>query len=113
MIHLTDKAVEKIKESMRKNNASEDVGGVSFGLKGGGCAGFRYFFKWKASSEPGDTVFEHNGAKLFVDEESLKFVDGSSIDWGWVDHLMAEGFKIENPNVESSCGCGVSVSPLM
>ncbi|MDP3726404.1 MAG: iron-sulfur cluster assembly accessory protein [bacterium] len=110
MIEMSDKVVAKIKELVVLNKLPEATGGMRLGLKGGGCAGFKYFFKPEASPESDDTIFEENGARLFVDPESLKFVDGSKIDWGWVDHLMGEGLKIDNPKTGGGCGCGVSIS---
>ena len=109
MISLTDAAAEKIRGILKTKNISEETGGVRFGVKGGGCAGFQYFFEPCASPDSSDTVFEHNGAKLFIDAESMKFVGGSHIDWGWVDHLFGEGFIIKNPNASGSCGCGTSI----
>jgi iron-sulfur cluster assembly protein len=53
-----------------------------------------------------DIVFEEHGVKLFVDKESMEFLKGTTIDY--IDGLRGSGFKIENPNVQNSCGCGKS-----
>jgi len=109
MIEMSDRAVAKIKELMASNNLPTDTGGIRFGLEGGGCAGFKYFFKPENNTESGDMIFERDGGRIFVDSASFVFVDGSMLDWDWVDHLMGEGFKIENPQAKGGCGCGVSV----
>lgn len=108
MITLTDAAAEKIKDFLKRNNIPKETGGMGFGLKSGGCAGMRYFFKPRVSPDPADTVFEHDGARLFVDDVSLKLVDGSTIDWGTV-HEHNEAFIVTNPNASGSCGCGISI----
>ncbi len=62
-----------------------------------------------AAPELGDAVYEHGGARVFVDAESLKYLDGCRLDY--VDALNDAGFKIENPNAARSCGCGTSFEP--
>ena len=57
----------------------------------------------------GDSVFEHDGVKLYVDDESLPFLDGCEVDYS--NELSDTGFKIRNPNASRSCGCGTSFEP--
>jgi iron-sulfur cluster assembly protein len=59
-----------------------------------------------AQPEPDDQVFEQDGIKVFIDAMSLQYMDGSNVDF--VEDVMGGGFKIENPNAVSSCGCGSS-----
>lgn len=73
----------------------------------GGCHGYRYDMDMKPKQE-GDIEFESNGVKIFVDKNSMNNLDGTEIDY--MDGLNGAGFKIKNPNVKSSCGCGDSSS---
>lgn len=73
---------------------------------GGGCSGFQYQFSFSDGIESGDLVFEKNGAKVVIDETSLQYLGGSTIDY--VDELIGSSFQIKNPNATSSCGCGTS-----
>eukprot|EP00471_Norrisiella_sphaerica_P000424 CAMPEP_0184487940 /NCGR_PEP_ID=MMETSP0113_2-20130426/10428_1 /TAXON_ID=91329 /ORGANISM="Norrisiella sphaerica, Strain BC52" /LENGTH=116 /DNA_ID=CAMNT_0026870381 /DNA_START=182 /DNA_END=532 /DNA_ORIENTATION=+ len=81
----------------------------------GGCSGFQYDFSLEplnADTEEGDTLYEHNGAKLVVDEASMEFLKGSTIDYE--QELIGSKFVVAaNPNSESACGCGVSFSPKL
>jgi iron-sulfur cluster assembly accessory protein len=78
------------------------------GVEGGGCSGFKYNFSVAPKPEVGDLLLEQNGARIVVDETSLPFLAGSRVDF--VDDLMGQCFRVENPNAASSCGCGVSFS---
>jgi len=76
-------------------------------VAGGGCSGLSYGMALDdGQPEDGDNVFDHDGIKVYIDPFSLQYMDGSSVDY--VDDLMGGGFKIENPNAVSSCGCGSS-----
>ena len=74
-------------------------------MRGGGCSGFQYQLAFDEQRE-GDAIFEHSGLRLLVDNQSLPYVDGSTIDY--VDSLQGAGFQVNNPNVVSACGCGSS-----
>ncbi len=103
-IILTEEAAKKVKE-LQKQEKKE-----SYGLKlyvfPGGCSGFQYGLDFEKSPEKTDIVSEQHGVKLFVDKESASMLKGTRIDF--VDSLKGSGFKIDNPNVEHSCGCGKS-----
>jgi iron-sulfur cluster assembly protein len=105
MITITDTGAEKVREYMGAQAASGDVDGLRVGVKGGGCSGFQYVLAFDAKRD-GDEVLQHEGFTLLINEESLPYVTGSTIDF--VDGLMGAGFKVENPNVAASCGCGSS-----
>lgn len=107
MIKLTERAIEKVKEIITKNNLPA-AGGLRFGIHGGGCGGLQYFFKPELQPSELDEIFEFNGARIFVDVKSLAHVGDSEIDWGPVEHLLGEGFIIKNPDAGSTCGCGTS-----
>ena len=89
--------------------AKEAPGAVfRVGVDGGGCSGFKYSFAVAPAPGANDLLLEHGGARLVVDETSLAYLQGARIDF--VDDLMGQAFRVENPNASSSCGCGVSFS---
>lgn len=104
-ITLTERAACELKElmvSQQKANAA-----LRIWVAGGGCSGLSYGMALDdATPEEGDNVFEQDGLKIYVDGLSLQYMEGSSVDY--VDDMMGGGFKIENPNATSSCGCGSS-----
>ncbi|HLD87053.1 MAG TPA: iron-sulfur cluster assembly accessory protein [Candidatus Nanoarchaeia archaeon] len=102
IIFLTPKAVEKAKSFAEKKG-----GYVSFGLRKGGCSGFMYDIGYAKETSEGDTLIEQDGAKVVVTSSAKEFLKGSTIDYH--DALMGAGFKINNPNVKKTCGCGHSV----
>ncbi|RMH38787.1 MAG: iron-sulfur cluster assembly accessory protein [Deltaproteobacteria bacterium] len=106
MITITDSAVQEIKRQAAKRgtpNAS-----LRAGIRGGGCTGFSYLFEWD-DGEPRETdhVFEKDGVRLYVDPKSYLYLKGTELDF--VRTMMGYGFKFNNPNVKSTCGCGESV----
>ena len=82
--------------------------GLRVSVEGGGCSGFSYQIDLTDAAQPDDRVFEKNGAKVFIDDLSLVYMGGSRIDF--VDELMGQAFRIDNPNAVASCGCGTSFS---
>jgi iron-sulfur cluster assembly protein len=105
MITLTDKAAEKVQEFLDAQNAAVDTAGLRVGVRGGGCSGFQYLLAFDEQRD-GDTVVESHGIRLLVDEPSLAYVRGSTVDY--LDGLQGAGFKVDNPNVIAACGCGSS-----
>src|SRR5256884_8419462 len=103
MITLTDKGAEKVHEFLAAQEADLSLAGLRVGVRGGGCSGFQYQLAFDEQRE-GDVVFESHGLKLLVDQESLQFVRGSTIDYE--ESLQGAGFKVTNPNVVAACGCG-------
>lgn len=104
-IHVTPKAVQKIREAFAKEGVS---GGLRLGVLGGGCSGLSYQFKFDAKPRPTDHVFEFEDVKVFIDPKSIVFLDGMTLDWH--DSLMQSGFVFNNPHAKKSCGCGTSFS---
>ncbi len=105
MISITDKGAEKVHEFLATQQGDAAVAGLRVGVRGGGCSGFQYQLAFDAQRES-DIVFESHGLKLLVDAESLRYVEGSTIDYE--ESLQGAGFKVENPNVVAACGCGSS-----
>ncbi|MBS1715617.1 MAG: iron-sulfur cluster assembly accessory protein [Armatimonadetes bacterium] len=104
-ISLTERAVCELRDLMVSQQKASAA--LRIWVAGGGCSGLSYGMALDdGQPEEGDNVFDHDGIKVFIDPLSLQYMDGSSVDY--VDDLMGGGFKIENPNAVSSCGCGSS-----
>jgi iron-sulfur cluster insertion protein len=103
-ITLSERAARRIAEILR----AEDAALMRVSVEGGGCSGFQYRFDLVQDRAPDDIIIERDGARVVVDPVSLGFVRGSEIDF--VDELIGAQFKINNPNVTASCGCGTSFS---
>ena len=105
MITFTDKGAEKVQEFLATQGGALETSGLRVGVRGGGCSGFQYQLAFDEQRD-GDHVFEDQGLKVFVDDQSLPYVHGSQIDY--VDSLQGAGFQVNNPNVIAACGCGSS-----
>ncbi|MEX2161682.1 MAG: iron-sulfur cluster insertion protein ErpA [Anaerolineales bacterium] len=75
-------------------------------ISSGGCSGYQYGMALEPNPRETDLVLEQHGVRVVVDEVSLGYLRGAKIDY--VNDVMASGFKIDNPNASSSCGCGHS-----
>ena len=106
MIQLTDMAVSKVREIL--DQQSPRPAGLRIAVVGGGCSGFSYHMAFDNQSNGTDKVLDYEGLKIFVDQASLLYVDGTEVDY--VESLEGAGFKFNNPNVKSTCGCGSSFS---
>ncbi|EAQ03426.1 Iron-sulfur cluster assembly family protein [Pseudooceanicola batsensis HTCC2597] len=100
---VTDRAFERLSEI----GAGAQGQALRVAVEGGGCSGFQYDIKLDDPSD-GDLVLEGNGERVVVDDVSLPFLAGATIDFA--DELIGARFVIENPNATSSCGCGTSFS---
>jgi iron-sulfur cluster insertion protein len=106
LLGLTDKAAEKVKE-IRTAEGIEESMGLRLRVVGGGCSGFSYDLYFDNVADA-DKTFESHGVKLVVDQMSLMYLVGTEVDY--VEGLQGAGFKFNNPNVKSTCGCGSSFS---
>ncbi|MDP1834578.1 MAG: iron-sulfur cluster assembly accessory protein [Chlamydiales bacterium] len=103
-ITLTPRAAKKYLAILEED---EKLGwGLRFGDKPAGCSGFEYVLDYSEKANADDEVFVSNGVEIHINKKTLPRLIGSEIDY--VDGLMGSGFKISNPNVGSSCGCGTS-----
>lgn len=102
-ISVSDAAAKRIVKILEKNT---DKSALRISVEGGGCSGFSYKFDLVSEAEEDDMVIEKDGATVLIDSISVPYIDGSVIDF--IDDLMGQSFQINNPNVTSSCGCGVS-----
>jgi iron-sulfur cluster assembly accessory protein len=106
-IMLTKKAEDKVKEIMSEQQ--EPYAGLRIQVVGGGCSGFSYRMGFdKSFNDQSDSIFEFDGLKVFIDKQSLLYMDGAEVDY--IDGLHGAGFKFNNPNSTGSCGCGSSFS---
>jgi iron-sulfur cluster insertion protein len=111
MVLLTSLAAAKVNEIREGSKGTSEEIEAHFALRlqvrGGGCAGFSYDLYFDEPAEM-DRQFEIRGVKVVVDEMSLMYLVGTEIDY--VEGLQGAGFKFNNPNVKSTCGCGSSFS---
>jgi iron-sulfur cluster assembly accessory protein len=105
-VSLTENAIAKVKEIMAQQNPVP--AGLRIGVVGGGCSGFSYSMAFENSAGMMDKTFDMEGLKVFVDATSVMYLNGCRVDY--VETLEGAGFKFENPNVKSTCGCGSSFS---
>ena len=105
-VQLTPKAIEMV----RKMHSKEGLGaeqGLRIGVVGGGCSGFQYQLNFDAIKE-GDRIVDLEGVKILVDEISLPYIAGTTLDF--VEGLHGAGFRFDNPRASRTCGCGSSFS---
>jgi iron-sulfur cluster assembly accessory protein len=105
-VNLTPKALEAV----RQMSAKEALGaghGLRIAVVGGGCSGFQYSLNFDAKKD-GDTVTELEGVTVLVDEISLPYIAGTTLDY--VEGLHNAGFRFDNPRATRTCGCGSSFS---
>jgi len=104
-ITLSDRAVTELKDLMASQEKLDAA--LRVWVAGGGCSGLTYGMALDdGEPEDGDNTFEHDGIRVVIDGLSLQYMEGATVDY--VDDMMGGGFKIENPNATSSCGCGSS-----
>ncbi len=104
MITLTESAADKARQLMERDG--RDGYGLRLKVVGGGCSGLQYQLMFDNQTGEWDQEIEQHGVRVFVDSKSAVYLIGTSVDY--VDDLNGSGFKIENPNARSTCGCGQS-----
>ncbi len=105
-VGFTESAANKVKvlvEEERNPNLKLRVS-----VDGGGCSGFQYAFAFDENVNDDDTVIEKNGAKMLIDVTSMQYLNGAEVDY--LEGLEGARFVINNPNADSTCGCGSSFS---
>lgn len=106
MVQMTPVAVTKVKEIL--DSQEPKPAGLRIAVVGGGCSGFSYSMAFETNPNRLDKVYAYDGLKVFVDQASLLYLDGAEVDY--VESIEGSGFKFNNPNVKSTCGCGSSFS---
>ena len=104
-ITLTPLAAAKVKELMAEEPDADSLV-LRIAIQGGGCSGFQYGLGFDNGAADGDQEFELEGVRVVVDPHSVPYLQGATVDF--LTGLQESGFKIENPNAVSSCGCGHS-----
>jgi iron-sulfur cluster assembly protein len=103
-VTVTPPAIQAVRDLLAKRNLEGYA--LRVFVSGGGCSGFQYGMALESNIREQDIVDEFDGVKVVVDEVSIEYLHGATIDY--VDDVMGSGFKINNPNAVSSCGCGSS-----
>ena len=104
LVSLTRLAAEKVLEIRAQETIEEDMA-LRLRVVGGGCSGFSYDLYFDSKGEM-DRELESHGVRMVVDQMSLMYLVGTQVDY--VEGLAGAGFKFQNPNVKSTCGCGSS-----
>jgi iron-sulfur cluster assembly protein len=104
-ITLTESAAKQIRKQLAKRGKGL---ALRIGVKKVGCSGFAYTFDYADELREGDKVFASHDASLVVDAGSLAFLDGSRVDF--IREGLNDSFRLDNPNVDNTCGCGESLS---
>ena len=102
-VTLTESAARHVSRYIEKRGKGI---GLRLGVRTTGCSGMAYKLEYADQTQPEDLQFESHGVKVFVDPKSLSYIDGTELDF--VRDGLNEGFKFNNPNVKSECGCGES-----
>jgi len=105
LVNVTEAASQQIKRLLDSEDKTA-THALRMKVVGGGCSGLQYQLAFDDSKKDGDTEIESNGVRVVVDEKSALYLVGTDLDY--VDSLMESGFKIENPNAKTTCGCGQS-----
>jgi iron-sulfur cluster assembly protein len=102
-VTLTEKAADHVASFIAKRGKGV---GLRLGVRTTGCSGMAYKLEFADLVEDQDRVFESHGVKVIIDPKSLPYLDGTELDFA--REGLNEGFKFNNPNVKSECGCGES-----
>lgn len=102
-ISLTPSAAQRVKSFLHSRGRGL---GLRLGVKATGCSGFAYVVNYADDIRDSDLVFENQGVKVIVDKDSLRYIDGTEVDF--VKEGLNEAFKFRNPNIKGECGCGES-----
>jgi iron-sulfur cluster assembly protein len=105
-ISMTKRAANKYRQILAEDG--REGWHLRFADRAAGCSGFEYVLDYSEKAKPNDRIFISHGVEIHVEEAAVSRLLGSEIDY--VDGLNGSGFKISNPNVKSSCGCGKSQS---
>jgi len=102
-ITITEAAAKHVKNYL--DNRGKGLG-IRLAVRTSGCSGMAYEMEFVDELQAEDQVFEDHGVKVVVDPKSLVYLDGTEVDYA--REGLNEGFKFNNPNAKSECGCGES-----
>lgn len=103
-VNVTDSAGEVVRQLLLSKNVPDY--GLRVFVSGGGCSGMQYGMALEAEPRPYDHIVEKEGYRIFIDPTSMMYLENATIDYQ--ESMIGGGFKIDNPNAASSCGCGTS-----
>ena len=106
MIEVTENAIKKVRQMVEAETA--DGKHLRIYVEGGGCSGLQYGLKFDDTIHEDDEAIDCGSFQVLVDRMSMPFLEGARVDY--LDTLMESGFKIQNPQAKSTCGCGQSFS---
>jgi iron-sulfur cluster assembly accessory protein len=104
-ITLTERAAKRVSAILSKEDSGASL---RISVNGGGCSGFSYAFDIGKDRGEDDVIVARDGATVLIDSVSVEYMKGATIDF--VDDLMGQSFRINNPLATSGCGCGTSFS---
>lgn len=105
-VTLTPEAAEAVQSLFASRELDADQYALRVFVQDGGCSGYQYGMALDKNLHDDDQAFESEGVSVIIDGQSIQYLEGSTIDYH--QDVMHSGFKIENPNAVSSCGCGDS-----
>jgi iron-sulfur cluster assembly protein len=106
MIHITDSAVQAIRDCIAAENKSIADAYLRVAVKGGGCSGLMYSLSIDDTAADTDVVISNGDVRIIVDRKSKLFLHGLTLDY--TTGLNGKGFVFSNPNAKATCGCGES-----
>ncbi len=104
-VTISERAARRIAQILARE---PDGAMLRISVNGGGCSGFQYAFDIDTAAQPADLRLEHGRAVVVIDDVSVEYMAGAEIDF--VDDLIGQSFRINNPLATASCGCGTSFS---
>lgn len=105
LITITENATAKVADLMQEEAEAQ---ALRIFVQGGGCSGMQYGFAWETDIAEDDFVIENNNVKVLVDSMSMQYLQGAIVDYK--EDFDGANFTIQNPNAQTSCGCGSSFS---
>jgi len=107
-ITLTETAAREVSTIIKQQELDAQKIRLRVGVKGGGCSGFSYILDLTENAKDTDEIFEQHGVRVVCDPKSYLYLNGTTIDFK--DEIMGRGFVFQNPNANTTCGCGSSFS---
>ena len=104
-LNFSDEAIAHFVTSLENRGKGE---GIKIGVRKAGCSGYEYYFDYVDNFDTNGVIFDKNGCKIYVDNDSLNFLKGSLVDYK--KEGLNQGIKFINPNAKAKCGCGTSFS---
>jgi len=102
-IQLSQRAATHVKNYLATEGEEFSL---RIGVKPTGCSGYQYVVEAAEKVNENDQLFESNGVKIVIDDQSFRYLSGTELDY--VKEGLNEGFRFNNPNVQTTCGCGES-----